>query len=532
MKPVFSIDRCEYREDVLLLQGWILPPDDGQNVLLTLLGHNDYGEEWRVNVPVDLDRPDVCAHYPHLANRPCGFFFYGRLPRGRLSALVVASDAADIPLLEFCETEGSRLAGHTQAWINLARQAWQLFRSGKWRLLHEKSLRRLKTAMAPTIRLDRTLQARLNELDIDLLIIDHDLGGGANHYRQTLIKNTAGSGRRVALIIYSLLRFGYVLSVHDNYGSHNIGVISPKEIRKVIELLSPASIFYNNAVSDPDALNLVTHLVGHKLRTGCRLVLAIHDYFVVCPSPHLLNADTLFCEIPSAIDLCRQCLHRSRQPFVDLYRNHDIALWRARWRRLLACADEIILFSPSSVGILKQVYPALEDKRLVLHPHHVEPLSSKEKRLIERWHANRSPSGVIAAVGAITSPAKGSHILQQLAQWLHDHAAAWRLHVIGTCAPKICVEPPYYQETGPYHRDALTELVTTVNPDVFIFPSVAPETFSFVLHEVARYERPIAAFPIGAQRDFLAHYPLAIVLPLSAQSNPADLVTALSPHLH
>ncbi len=93
---------------------------------------------------------------------------------------------------------------------------------------------------------------------------------------------------------------------------------------------------------------------------------------------------------------------------------------------------------------------------------------------------------------------------------------------------------PCYTATGPYRREELTDRLIAADPDLVLFPSVAPETFSYVLHELARYELPIAAYPIGAQADFLARYPHGVALPWPPEpiSTWQKLRQALEPNPH
>lgn len=529
----FSLDQCERQGDLLLLQGWVVSTADAQPEL-ALCGVSPDGSPWQVRIPVNLDRNDVRARYPEAGDRDTGFFFYGRLPPGDLQGLIAREhDASPVTLADLARAPraGWRFA-RPRALLALARQAMALAREGKWRLLREKVLRRVDASRAPRVNLDQAMAVQLRGLKLDTLVIDHDLGGGANLYRRRWIEQQVLDQRRVGVVVYSILRLGYVLHLHTGEGSSPIGVFSGHELAALVEALSPKRVFYNDAVSHPEALVWPQLLSDYKHRTpGCHLTLALHDFFPVCPSPHLLDADDRFCGVPEDLTRCSACLARSHQPFVDLYRHHGIGAWRSGWSALLGCADEVSSFAESGRRYLLRAYPTLDPARIALQPHAVAPLAPADVQKVSAWQSTRKASGVIAVVGSITSTAKGAGMVHALAKWLHERGAPWKVRVIGSCSPALRLGGTVYAETGPYAADTLTKHVLAQSPDLFLFPSIVPETFSFVLHEIARYGRPIAALPIGAQGDFLDRYPQSIRLPLEAQDDPAILAETLKPYL-
>ena len=61
--------------------------------------------------------------------------------------------------------------------------------------------------------------------------------------------------------------------------------------------------------------------------------------------------------------------------------------------------------------------------------------------------------------------------------------------------------------------------------NVFWFPSICPETFSFVLHEMKAMGLPILAYDVGAQADTLATHPTGRIMALGAR--PQEILSAL-----
>ena len=102
-----------------------------------------------------------------------------------------------------------------------------------------------------------------------------------------------------------------------------------------------------------------------------RLTVATHDYFSVCPSFVLLNAEGRYCGIPK-ISECATCLKNHRASYIALSPRTEIGAWRAVWGRCLAAADEVRCFSESTRRLLLRAYPSLEGGRISLVPHRVD----------------------------------------------------------------------------------------------------------------------------------------------------------------
>jgi hypothetical protein len=528
----FAIDHFHVQADLLLLQGWIILPSELARLVLE--GVAPDGTLWYVDVPVRLDRPDVRTVYTDLAVQDTGFFFYSKIPSGKLrNLLVTLPDSKPLTVYEFIENAG--LGHHVEKnHISLlASQALGLIRDGKWRLLGEKAYRRLRAARATKVDFNPKSQAEIQNLQIDTLVLDHDMGGGANFYRKQLINEAVQQNKTVGLIVYSILRIGYVLSVQSHNKNKTIGLFDGNELNALLNTIAAKSIFFNNTVSHPDGLIWPRLLEQYKLlHPDCRLTVAIHDYFVICPSPHLLNDNNTFCNIPTDPEVCKNCLARTQQPLVNLYKHHKIESWRAAWQNLLSCADSILTFSKSSIDFIVRTFPELDTTKILMRPHTIAALSDEQSAQVKTWQANRVSSGVIGIVGLITSNAKGAEVVHALARYLFENQSSVKIHLIGCCTPAVRDVGRFFSETGPYKQDNLAKLVTDANPDIFLFTSIVPETFSFVLHEIAQFGQPIAAFALGAQKEFLEKYPQAVPLQPSDQNNPEAILASLQPFLN
>jgi len=79
--------------------------------------------------------------------------------------------------------------------------------------------------------------------------------------------------------------------------------------------------------------------------------------------------------------------------------------------------------------------------------------------------------------------------------------------------------------TGAYRRDDLVDLIEAHGINMFLFPSIWPETFSYVVAEMIALGLPIVAFDLGAPAERLRTYPNArLCAEVSAEAALATLV--------
>ena len=104
-----------------------------------------------------------------------------------------------------------------------------------------------------------------------------------------------------------------------------------------------------------------------------------------------------------------------------------------------------------------------------------------------------------------------------------EHDVPARITVIGTLDADMPAK--VVSETGRYLPADLSTLCRTHGINVFWLPSIWPETFSFVLHEMRAMGLPILAYDVGAQADTLRREGGERLLPLSASME--DILAAL-----
>lgn len=503
----YGVDRLLVRGKRLFGWGWAAHPARAIESMSLCLG--DALSEQRLPVTYGLGRDDVKKAHPTLLNAGAsGFVMTGYIADvpARTFTLELryadgGSESIDISEVLEADARGRRRLREI-AW--LAAAVLRRLRQGDFAGIVRRA--RAQDYGAPSLNpleMVRALAARSDPERRISLLFDHNMGGGANLYRNTLIDERLAAGRTVMLCTYNLPTLDYRLHVRQ---PGNAEVIYRIDSFLVLERLlreTPIDeVFVNSPVSFDEPLVFVEWIAAQRAqRPAMRLTVAMHDYFPVCPSFVLLDADGRYCGIPD-VSICAGCLVRHRASYVMLSPPTKIGPWRALWRRCLDAADEVRCFSESTRTLLLRAYPDLDRSRITVIPHDVEFAPSRTPRLD---HRARLSIGIVGHISA----QKGAAIVRALVERLdreHDDA---RVVVIGTldaapASPRLTV-------TGPYARQDLGKLVEAHAVNLVLVPSICPETFSYATEEMMRLAMPIVAFDLGAPAERLRRYALGRV---------------------
>ncbi len=349
------------------------------------------------------------------------------------------------------------------------------------------------------------------------IFIDHSLGGGANWYRDERLKLLRAAGR--PFIVVSGQR-----NTHDLYAVVEAGgtrmrmaLTSFDDLDQLIPRGRHVRIVYNCAVGFAEA-GAVPGFLAQRIKEKANVLeIALHDYFPICPSYTLLDSDGAFCGVPDDLDRCRRCL--GRNPHCEsAVGQAAIDDWRAAWGELLGLADTIKAFSQDSARLLRRAYPRLAG-RVSIEPHaHMERL----RKVSLAPPAQRVTIAVVGAIGF----AKGGALVKEAAHIARAERLNVRLVVIGEMAAEF--HEPGVTVTGRYLRAELPDLVEQHDVDIVWFPSIWPETFSYVTEEVMDMGLPIACFDIGAPAERVRGYGRGLVL---ARQDARHALMAMIDHL-
>ena len=497
----FGIDRLAVSGRRLFGWGWAAHP--GRTICEVHLGVQGDGWRKRLAAQSGILREDVFEAFPGLeGSRFAGFVVTGYVPDAQIRnlALEATFDDGSTAIIEVGTAvevnETARVQRYTpgRIWRGLIRR----LKAGSVRALFRRpdpdgmSLASLDEAEGHAMLREALAPAR--EIRV---IFDHGMGGGANQYRHEAIARWLADGAAAVLCTYHLPSLEYRVHALMPGRERELRASSFVALEPLVQDARVAELFVNSPVSFDQPIVFADWLARMKARRpAMRLTLTAHDYFAACPSFVLLNADGRFCGVPDIAE-CERCLSKHEMAHVAFSPPTTMAAWREAWSRALAAADEVRCFSEASRALLARAYPGLA--RATVVPHRLE-FAPRRPRV------SHSGTLVIGVVGTLNLQ-KGAQLVADIARRIEREGLDARIVVIGTL--ERAVRSPRLEVTGPYVREELPALVEKHGINLFFFPSIWPETFSYVVAEMTALGLPVVAFDLGAPAERLRSHPLA-----------------------
>ena len=223
----------------------------------------------------------------------------------------------------------------------------------------------------------------------------------------------------------------------------------------------------------------------------------VHDLGLACPTIILLGVDGLYCGGVTDAAACMRCL--AAQP---AFAGVDIVAWRSRHRDLLAESAFLIAPSQWAAATLQRYFP---ERAIEVIPHGapaasapMAPDSAPPVRTALALPNDDVPT--LAVLGAI-GPHKGARRLERMVELVRSRGMRVRFVVIGYLDVQ---HDPWQSDDalltvhGPYDSRELGRLLDQYRVGLVVYPSAAPETFSYTLSEAWAAGRPVVVPPIGA----------------------------------
>jgi len=346
--------------------------------------------------------------------------------------------------------------------------------------------------------------SKIENVENMVLMFDHELGGGSNQYRERKISQYINQGMSVLLCLSQhqlqvntakLIYFSKIENVESSC-SLSVGILS------YLTKLSFKQIFINSIVSfKPVTTFLIAFAAFIKQTKTESIYVAFHDFYAICPSYNLLNYQWEFCNVPDN-SICINC--RNNHDITTL-REPSVELWRSLWNDILMLSTQILVFSQSSKNIILKAFPEISEQ-LAICPHSMDYFVSQDINVKPHQLFN------IGVVGDIKIH-KGSKVVIQLSEYLTRLNISANIIVFGQLESTITYNN--INILGAYKNTELAELIKKNAIDAFLFPSVCPETFSYVIEELMLLKQTIVCFDIGAQGEKIAQYKYGNVLPVA-----------------
>jgi glycosyltransferase involved in cell wall biosynthesis len=260
----------------------------------------------------------------------------------------------------------------------------------------------------------------------------------------------------------------------------------------------------------PEVLSWIKDL-SHRL--GCGYEVILHDYFALCPRVNMITGASEFCDAAPP-EACAACTASHGSEVKGL----DPTAWRRDFLAFLEGAGRLVVPS-ADLGARLQVY--LPSKPIAIwRPEGDEGFPVERKPRL----AADEPLRVLS-IGALSVP-KGANVLAALAHQAGSRGELFTFTLIGAGADAKFLQRAGVQTTGFYRPADLDGLIDAADPHVMFFPSIWPETWSFVLTAALRRGLPIMAFDIGAPAERLRALGRGHLLPLELAGRSNDLLSA------
>ena len=513
----YGIDHLVSRANLVFGFGWIFETNKKIETLYLQLKLSD-GQVIQLQANYGLCREDVETAFVGIANAcRSGFFVYGSWSREKqvvqssLCGKTVNGESFrfDAPL---CQLEMASANRPLQGLLisGRIRRAFALIRQLRISELIHKL--RFAVKRLPPAEVDDpfSLVSKICEQSGTqriYLVIDHELGGGANLFREKLIAKRISEGVTVLLLTFHLNTLQYVIEIWSSATRSKrivlpgLNVISEMARQDLI-----GDVFFNNAVSFPNPKDIQCLLSQMADKNQIPIHIAIHDYFLVCPSHFLLDSKGIHCAIPD-IGICGRCLPKNNYGFCSLAGVEDISEWRSTWANSLESASDITCYSESSATLLLRAYPSLSGKRIHIRPHSIDHLPLTQPQIKADAPLN---IGVVGTIGFH----KGAQIIADLAKYIKEKQLEIRITVIGSIDAEC--DPDVVFITGQYSHGNLAKLIERHGANLMFLSSIWPETFSYVTHELIALGLPVACFNFGAPADKVKSYELGCVIQLGS----------------
>jgi len=510
----WSIDSLVIKNGAIFGFGWVFHNEDKITSLYIRVESKDI-ECFKI-IPIEGGsvREDVARYYSKMPNaRSSGFTVLGGLDEkqeikdiylvchldggGLVEFLIPASSIRHNALKPSVSTLGYRY------YLSHLKKATQLVKSRKYGDLYIKAKGFLDKRAKSKLKKGSDILSllRATERKSICVILDHDLGGGANQYRYRFVETAIQSGKTVLVVTFHVATLTYNLILNNKRLKLRFEIPDLEFVLEAVKYLSVNEIIYNTAVSFVKPNEIPLFLKSLKDSTSGQLIVLIHDFYTICPSHFLLDDRTQFCNIPE-LSKCSGCLPNNSNGFVSLTDNYSVENWRVSWGDLLMKADEIVSFSKNSASFLMEAYPKLRASKIIVRPH-------ESKVFIKIPRVDGGSELRVGVIGNISNH-KGALHIQGIAKEIKSRGLKLKIVIIGTI--NVDCEPSIVSQTGIYSHDELPNLIERSKVNIMLFPSIWPETFSYVVQELVDMKLPVACFNLGAPAERLATYSKGLIL--------------------
>ena len=338
-----------------------------------------------------------------------------------------------------------------------------------------------------------------------ILALDHALGGGASNYLIKQKNENLDKGNHFIIVRFNTIND--LFEIEYSFESRTIRAYAAMDtgLMNIISYFNVDEIWINELVSYLNLFDVLRQLTDYSLSNSIPVRMLFHDYYAVCPTINLLNDQNRFCGVPCISD-CEKCI--SRTTMKQTMGFDSMAQWRQEWKAFLRSCSEVVFFSESTKELAERAYGELPNSKII--PHQISYIPKVEKK-------NKTTESINIGLLGVLSKHKGEEIVKDLLKEIDSRKLDINLKLIGY-AEDIRNGRHFYQ-TGSYTRNSIPSLALMSDIDVFLIPSIWPETFSYTSEEIMKMGFPLMCFDMGAPAERTKKYEKVIIIPeVSAES--------------
>ena len=321
-------------------------------------------------------------------------------------------------------------------------------------------------------------------------LITHDLGGGTERQVQRVAEVLAASGQAVVIRPVHGNPTRLRLENTDEFAGFTVEV-------DVRDGAGFATLLQAMGVTSVQ----IHHLLGHGdlirdglARSGIDHEFFVHDYYTLCPQITLTNVRSTYCGEPNAAG-CDACI-RERPS----HGSADIRNWRIANEWVVRGATAVHAPSQDTADRIERYFGVEPEVRYheVAEPTNANPIAP-------RAATSRRPIRIVLL--GVMARHKGRALLLETVAAAQRKRLPLSFHLIGDPQGEVpAASAGKLTWTGWYEEKDLPGLIAEAAPDVFLFPSQAPETYSFTLTAAKASGLPIVATALGSFPERLREY--------------------------
>lgn len=327
-----------------------------------------------------------------------------------------------------------------------------------------------------------------------ILVFNHKIGGGATSYLERKIEEENAAGNAVIIVQYNYEV--NIFEIHFRYNQYcfDYKIDSIDSLANVIKYLSVCDIWINNLYTYRSMRETLDSILRLKENIEGRIIFLFHDLFSICPSVDMVDENRRYCSMSHCNNCVESCY--MGQTKIDE--------WREIFRKFLSTVDEVRTFSNNTKSIVESVYGVFDNLTVV--PHVVDYMPSFSKQV------KTSDTINIGLLGNL-SINKGYDIVKQMVEYIDRNHLNVKIKLIGSVEEGLTkFKQDIFSETGKYTTGMIPRLTFEEDIDVFLIPSVWPETFSYTSEEIMCMNYPIACFKIGAPAERISKYEKGLLI--------------------